>query len=76
MKGIITFYINYHPEENQNPKDLVELFKEINKDLLENINKEQKYGIAIIPTTKESCRIDKINFLNNDDDMKTLEEGD
>lgn len=62
MKGIVTFYINIHPTEGQDIATIVEVFKTANKDLLERVNKESDYVVAVVPTTKEACRVEKIDF--------------
>lgn len=62
MKGIITFYINVHPDLNQDLTESIEVFRQVNKDLFESIQKESEYRIAIVPTTKEACRIEKVDF--------------
>jgi hypothetical protein len=62
MKGIVTFFINIHPSEGQDIATTVELFKMANKELLERINKDSEYVLAIVPTVKEACRIEKVDF--------------
>lgn len=61
MLGIITFYINIHPEQGQELQQTVEIFKQCNKELFEKIN-DSDYIIAVVPTTKEACRVEKIDF--------------
>jgi hypothetical protein len=62
MQGIITFYINFHPDLGQDVEKTIEIFKQMNKDLIDHINKDSGYLVAIVPTTKESCRIEKVDF--------------
>ncbi len=62
MKGIIVFYINFHPEHNQDIKQMIALVKETNADLFEKIKSDMGYQVAIVPTTKEACRIEKIDL--------------
>ncbi len=62
MKGIITFYINFHPDLNQVAEECVEIFRQCNKDLIAKINEEGTYLVAVVPTTKEACRIEKMDF--------------
>jgi|GEM_PF-6538785 hypothetical protein len=62
MKGIVTFYINYHPDLGQDLVQTIEVFKQVNKDLFEAIQNESEYRVAVVPTTKEACRIEKVDF--------------
>lgn len=62
MKGIITFYINYHPDLGQDLTQTVEVFRQVNKDLFDAIAADSDYRVAIVPTTKEACRIEKVDF--------------
>lgn len=62
MKGILTFYINFHPDLGQDVSQTIEIFRQINKSLFDEINSESEYRVAIVPTTKEACRIEKIDF--------------
>lgn len=62
MKGIVTFYINIHPSEGQDIATVIELFKQQNKEVFDKINQESDYVAAIVPTTKEACRVEKVDF--------------
>jgi hypothetical protein len=62
MEGIITFYINFHPDLGQDVEKTIEIFKQTNKDLIDSVNKDSGYRVAVVPTTKEACRIEKIDF--------------
>lgn len=62
MKGIVTFYVNIHPSEGQDVAAIVEIFKTANKELIERVNKESDYVVAVVPTSKEACRVEKIDF--------------
>jgi len=61
MKGIIVFYINFHPEHNQDINQLINIVKEQNKDLFAAIA-EMEYRFMLIPCTKEACRVEKIDL--------------
>lgn len=61
MLGIVTFYVNVNKSEGQDLTQTVELFRLANKELLESV-KDSDYQIAIVPTTKEACRVEKIDF--------------
>lgn len=62
MIGIITFYINFHPELEQDVQQTIDMFRLCNKELFDEIKESTQYRIAIVPTTKEACRIEKIDF--------------
>ena len=62
MQGIITFYINWHPDIGQDHQQTIELFRQANKDLIEEIHSTTGYKVCVVPTTKESCRIEKVDF--------------
>lgn len=61
MQGIVTFYVNVNPDEGLDVTQTIELFRNANKELLESA-KESDYQIAIVPTTKEACRVEKVDF--------------
>jgi hypothetical protein len=69
MKGILTFFINMQPDSKENPKVVIEILKEINKDLFEKITSECGYHIAFFPTFNESCRVEKIDFDKSTQDL-------
>jgi len=61
--GVIVFYLNYNPNiEGLSFKDQVEIFKELNADFIKQLEVESNYRVAIVPTTKESCRVEKMDF--------------
>lgn len=62
MKGIVVFYINFYPEHNQDITQIVKLIKETNKELFDKINEGMDYQVMLVPTTKEACRVEKIDF--------------
>jgi hypothetical protein len=62
MKGIITFYIDIHPELNQDAEQIIATFVKINQSMIDKINAAGEYIIMYVPTTKEACRVDKIDF--------------
>lgn len=68
-KGLVVFFISYHKEfQDIFPlKEHVSLFREINADLIKEIEEESNYRVAIVPTVKESCRVEKIDF---EDDLR------
>lgn len=61
--GVIVFFLNYNPEiEGVTFEEQIRMFKELNKEFIEFINGSTKYRVAIVPTTKEACRVEKIDF--------------
>lgn len=46
----------------QDLNQTIEVFKQVNKDLFDSIQNDSDYNVAIVPTTKEACRIEKIDF--------------
>jgi CO dehydrogenase/acetyl-CoA synthase gamma subunit (corrinoid Fe-S protein) len=62
MKGLVVFYINQHPDAGQDVKATVDLFNQINREVIEKIQRECDYSVLMVPTTKESCRVEKIDF--------------
>jgi len=60
--GFINLFINFQPEVKLNVQETINLVKEINLDNLEKINKDGRYTIVIVPTTKEGSRVQKIDF--------------
>jgi chlorite dismutase len=62
MKGIVAFYINFHPEYNQDIQASIDIVLKANKEVMEKINKESDYMVMLVPTTKEACRVEKIDF--------------
>lgn len=81
MKGILTFFINFHPELEQDVCQTIATFRQLNKDLFEEIHSNTDYRVAVVPTTKEACRIEKIDFdkpfprtvPRNHDDIEAME---
>jgi hypothetical protein len=62
MKGIVVFYINFHPEYQQDVQTTIDTVLKANAALLEKIHKESDYQVMVVPTTKEACRVEKIDF--------------
>lgn len=62
MKGIVVFYINFHPEYNQEIQSSIDVVLKANKEIMDRINKDSDYQVMIVPTTKEACRVEKIDF--------------
>lgn len=62
FKGIITLYVNFHPEMMLDPVNVIELIRNINRDVLKRITDDGRYQLMIVPTTKEASRIEKIDY--------------
>ncbi len=62
MKGIICFYINFHPEYQQDVQATIDIVLKANQQLFEKIHKDSDYEVMVVPTTKEACRVEKIDF--------------
>lgn len=62
MDGIVTFYINVHPESGADIEKTLELFRIHNKDMMDDINTKSGYRVMVVPTVKEGCRVEKIDF--------------
>jgi hypothetical protein len=62
MKGILAVYVNCPPETGKSPQEIIELFMELNRPVIEEIARVLDYRVLTIPTLKESCRIEKIEM--------------
>lgn len=62
LKGIITFYINFHPEHDQDVQASIDIVFKANKEVIDRINAGGDYLVMVIPTTKEACRVEKVDF--------------
>jgi hypothetical protein len=62
MKGLILIYVNFHPDLQQTPEGMLDLVRKTNSDLIRKLQDDAHYGCVLIPTTKESCRVEKIDF--------------
>lgn len=60
MQGVITFYLNYDIEK-QKAQELINVFKQENKELLEELPKAG-FFVAVVPTTNEATRVEKVDF--------------
>lgn len=65
MRGFIIFYVNKVPnvgdQINQDVDNMVNIFKNHNKELIENL-KSCGYDVAFVPCVKEGTRVEKIEF--------------
>jgi len=61
MKGILTFFVNFFPENGENAQETLQFIKEFNKDLIEQCTAND-YGVMFVPTTKEASRLEKVDW--------------
>jgi len=61
-KGFITLYVNFHPEFPLNPKEIISLIQKFNQEVLKQIAEDSRYQFMFVPTTKESSRVEKIDY--------------
>ena len=69
MKGIIVIYVNYHPEDGETAADCINFIHNQNKELIEAMAREADYRAMFVPTTKEACRIEKIDFPQDSESL-------
>ena len=63
MKGVVVFFINHNPDiEGVSFGDQIRLFKELNAEFIQKLEEESHYRVAIVPATKEACRVEKVDF--------------
>lgn len=62
LKGIITFFINFHPDTDVDIADTLSLIKEFNQDAIRDIDEDGRFKIILIPTTKEGSRAEKVDW--------------
>jgi hypothetical protein len=62
LNGIITLYINFHPEIKLLPREVIAFIQTFNQDVLKQIADDGRYQIMFVPTTKEATRIEKIDY--------------
>lgn len=61
LKGFITFFVNYHTDMAQSAEEIVVLHKNLNKDVVEALQKSG-YEVMFVACTKEACRVEKVDF--------------
>lgn len=62
MKGIITLFVNFHPDIKLDPSEVLRMIQKINEDNLAKIANDGQYQIMIVPTTKEASRVEKVDY--------------
>ena len=61
MKGLVTFFVNFVPEKGPTADDLIQVIRENNKELIQNL-KNEGYEIMYVPVTGESSRVEVVDF--------------
>jgi len=63
LKGVVVFFLNYNPDiEGVTFKEQIEMFKDLNSEFIKDIQEESNYLVSVVPTTKEACRVEKVDF--------------
>lgn len=62
ITGIISLFVNFHPDIVSEIPETLKLIKEINKEVLELIDKDGVFKLLIVPTTKEGSRVEKVDW--------------
>jgi hypothetical protein len=62
MRGFITLFVNFHPDVNLDPNEVMKLIQKMNKENLATIIEDGQYQIMFVPTTKEASRIEKVDY--------------
>ena len=62
LKGIITLFINFHPETNVDIPHTLELVREINKEVIDLVDSDGRFKMIIIPTINEGSRAEKVDW--------------
>ena len=62
LKGIISLFVNFHPEVKLNVSEVMTLIHNINADALAKIVEDGQYQVLIVPTTKEASRAEKVDW--------------
>ena len=63
MDGIVFIYVNFLPDTTREDQQaVIDLTLKMNQSVMDKINKETNYQVMIIPSDKESCRVEKLDF--------------
>lgn len=62
LTGVITMFINFSTEMDVDVAETLNLIREVNKEIFEEIEKNAGYKVLMVPTTKEGSRIEKIDW--------------
>lgn len=61
-KGVISIFVNFHPEMNLDIADTMNLVRTNNAESLSRIQEDGQYQLLLIPTTKEASRAEKVDW--------------
>lgn len=62
FKGVISIFVNFHPEMNLDIVDTINLIKSVNAESLTKIQEDGQYQLLLTPTTKEASRAEKVDW--------------
>ena len=62
MQGFITLFMNFHPDVNLDPAQVLKMVQNVNQEAIQEIIEDGQYQVLIVPTTKEATRIEKVDF--------------
>jgi hypothetical protein len=62
MGGVISLFVNFHPEIKVDPKEVMPLVAKINEEAIQIIAEDGQYQLMIVPTTKEASRVEKVDY--------------
>lgn len=63
MDGIIFIYINFLPDTSSEDRQAtIDLTIKLNQVVIDKITKDTNYQVMWVPSVKESCRVEKLDF--------------
>jgi hypothetical protein len=62
FKGVINLFMNFCPEVNFEAAEVLALVQSVNEEAFKVISEDGRYQVMVVPTTKESSRVEKIDF--------------
>lgn len=62
LKGVISIFVNFHPEMNLDIPDIMNMIQKINSESLSATQQDGQYQVLLIPTTKEASRAEKVDW--------------
>ena len=62
LKGIVVFFVNLYPDLGQDIKSTMSIYKEMSKNLIDNLTADGRYVAIFAPVHREATRIEKVDF--------------
>lgn len=62
LNGILSLFINFHPEVKLDPQEILLFIRTLNEDAIKVITEDGRYQLILVPTTKEASRIEKVDY--------------